>query len=169
MDEIKWPNRKHLRLPAYDYSQANTYFITICTFNRTRLFGKIVYDVAGAHLRVPSDGRHQIVAKWLEELEKKYPYSVVDEYVIMPDHIHFLLTCSGAHAGAPLPEIIKWFKTQTTNEYIRGVKSGIYPSFEKHVWQRNYYEHVIRNEQDYYETIQYMRNNPMAWWLKEQG
>ena len=169
MDEKRQSKRKQLRLSGYDYSQDNTYFVTICTFNRERLFGEIVRDTVGAHLCVRHDGRHRIIEKWLEELEHKYPFLVVDEYVIMPDHLHFLLTCSGAHTGAPLPEIIKWFKTQTTNEYIKGVKSGIYPPFDRHIWQRNYYEHVIRNEQDYYETIQYMRNNPMAWWLKNSN
>jgi REP element-mobilizing transposase RayT len=61
----------------------------------------------------------------------------------------------------PPDKIIHWFKTMTTNEYIQGVKNGSYPSFDKHIWQRNYYEHIIRNEQDYQEIWDYIDTNPM--------
>ena len=90
----------------------------------------------------------------------------------MPDHIHFILfnpgtrdAEAGAHAGAPLPEMIKWFKTQTTNEYIRGVKTGLYAPFERHVWQRNYYEHILRNDADLAEARGYVAGNPAKWEL----
>ena len=68
---------------------------------------------------------------------------------------------TGAHTGAPLQEMLKWYKTQTTNAYIRMVKQGIFPPFRKHVWQRGYYEHVIRNNADLTETRQYILNNPL--------
>ena len=69
--------------------------------------------------------------------------------------------------GAPLPEIIKWFKSQTTNAYIRWVKEGLLLPFDKHIWQRNYYEHVIRNDQDLDETRAYIQYNPLKAWLLE--
>ena len=65
------------------------------------------------------------------------------------------------HTGSPLPQIIQWFKTMTTNEYIKMVKQNILPSFDKRIWQRNYYEHIIRNENEYNRMAGYIQNNPM--------
>ena len=157
--------RKNIRICGYDYSAAGAYFVTICTHGRQRLFGEIHDDGVGAHLCVRPNEPNLIIEHWLKELPRKYPHAEPDLYVIMPDHIHFLLFLSptGAHAGAPLHEIIKWFKTQTTNEYIHGVKEGLYPPFDKHLWQRGYYEHVIRNENDLLDTRQYIENNPLKW------
>ena len=70
----------------------------------------------------------------------------------------------GGHAGPPLHKIIQWFKTMTTNEYIRGVKNGVFPPFHVRLWQRNYYEHVIRSQHSYDEIVEYIRNNPMQWY-----
>jgi len=98
--------------------------------------------------------------------------------MVMSDHIHLIvkqqgseeaelprvliLSITGDHAGSPLlHRIIDWFKTMTTNEYIQGVKNGIYEPFDKHIWQRNYYEHIIRNEQDYQGIWAYIETNAM--------
>lgn len=106
---------------------------------------------------------------WLYELEKKYSGIQIDSYCIMPDHIHFILVITGAHTGAPLPELIKWYKTQTTNAYIRLVKKGLLSTFQKHIWQRGYYEHIIRNDIDLAETRQYIQINPLNWTLRQGG
>jgi len=70
---------------------------------------------------------------------------------------------TGRHAGLPLHEVIQWFKTMTTNEYIRGVKNSGWQSFDKKMWQRNYWEHIIRNEQSYIKLVEYIENNPLKW------
>lgn len=98
-------------------------------------------------------------------LEERFPEVTIDYYCIMPNHIHFVLIKEGAHMGAPLHEIIKWFKTQTTNEYIKMVKQNLLPPFNKHVWQRNYFEHVIRGEKDLLEIRRYIENNPAKWFF----
>ena len=75
----------------------------------------------------------------------------------------------GAHAGAPLqthaplPQIVQWFKTMTTNTYIRGVKDKGWPPFHRRLWQRNYYEHVVRNEEELNLVRQYIADNPLRW------
>ena len=74
----------------------------------------------------------------------------------------------GAHAGAPLRgvavgDVVQWFKTMTTNPYINHVKSGILPPFDKRIWQRNYYEHVIRDDADYDRLVAYIADNPAKW------
>jgi REP element-mobilizing transposase RayT len=69
----------------------------------------------------------------------------------------------GEHTGSPLRDIIQWFKTMTTNEYIRNVKNNGWKTFDGKLWQRNYYEHIIRNEQEMNEIREYIINNPLNW------
>ena len=157
MEQKELPQRKRLRLPEYDYGQAGYYFVTICTYQRQELFASIV----GAHLCVRPPSGDSLLITWLHELERKYPGVLVDCWAVMPDHLHVILAITGAHTGAPLPEMIKWYKTQTTNTYIQQVKEGKLPPFQKHIWQRGYYDHVIRNDTDLSDTRQYILNNPL--------
>ena len=152
---IDFPNRKQIRLKYYDYSENGFYFITICTHNRQKLFNT---NVGEAPCGLPAD----MIKKWLYKLQTKFYGVHVHEYIIMSDHIHFILSKSGDHTGSPLHEIIDWFKTMTTNEYIKNVKNNIYPKFDKKIWQRSYYEHIIRNENDYIKAAEYIINNPVA-------
>jgi putative transposase len=69
----------------------------------------------------------------------------------------------GEHTGSPLQKIVQWYKTMTTNEYIRRVKKDNWPKFRGRLWQRNYWEHVIRSEQELCEIREYIRNNPARW------
>ena len=169
---MELPQRKQIRLADFDYSRSNTYFITICAYKNCHLFGEIVSDEVGAHLCVRPDHPEVVVEKWLRSLEIKYPNAKIMAHVIMPDHIHFILHNpgfydeTGAHVGAPLPEIIKWFETQTTNEYIRGVRDGVFPPFDQHIWQRNYFEHVIRDQNDFETRQKYIYENPIRWKFK---
>ena len=117
-----------------------------------------------------------MVEKWLVKLPERFKEVRLDQYVIMPDHIHFVLflNCenSGAHTGAPLQEsgnecaalslfdVVKWFKTQTTNEYIKMVKAGRFPAFVKRIWQRGYFDHIIRSRDELSEVRKYIRENP---------
>jgi putative transposase len=69
----------------------------------------------------------------------------------------------GEHTGSPLRHIVQWFKTMTTNEYIRGVKQNGWPPFPGKLWQRNYWEHIVRNESELNQIRLYIRNNPAQW------
>ena len=164
---MELPKRKNLRLENYDYSQNGGYFVTICTHERSHVFGEVTGNVVGANLCVRPNEPEKMVLKWLFEIENKYPGTKIDYYIVMPDHLHFVLLKTGAHTGSPLQEIVKWFKTQTTNEYIKGVKIGLYEPFNKHLWQRGYFEHIIRNQQDLDEIRRYIENNPAKWVLEK--
>lgn len=151
--------RKSIRLKDYDYSQNGCYFITICTQDRQCLFGEIV----GATLRGRPNNPDKMIEKFLLKLENKFPDVKIDHYVIMPNHIHFIINKTGDHTGSPLRDIVGWFKTMTTNEYIRNVKNNNYTPFNKRLWQRNYYEHIIRDEHDYIRIAEYIKNNLLNW------
>lgn len=146
-------DRRSLRLKRYDYEQAGAYFVTICAQGRACLFGV----VADGEMQLNDAGK--MVERWWFELNQKFPAVETDEFVIMPNHLHGIIVITdtivgadlrdgpeGAHTGAPLPTVIQWFKTITTNEYIRAVKTASWPSFNRRLWQRNYYEHVIRDD-----------------------
>lgn len=163
----KLPYRKSIRLKNYDYSSNGYYFVTICTQNREKLFGEIV----GATLCGRPNNPDKLIVKWLLELENKFKGVKIDEYIVMPNHIHFIIKRTGDHTGSTgdhtgsplLRDIIGWFKTMTTNEYIAGVKNGRFMPFKARLWHRNYYEHIIRNYDDYINIAEYIQNNPLKW------
>ena len=123
----KLPHRKNIRLKYYDYSQEGYYFITICTQEKQKLFGEII------NRKLILNDRGKMIKKWIYQLENKFPHILIDKYIIMPNHLHFIiivvypndniqkhrLTVTGGHTGPPLPHIIQWFKTMTTNDYIK--------------------------------------------------
>lgn len=162
-------HRHSIRLKGYDYSQAGAYFITICTQNRKCLFGEIV----NAEMLLNDAGK--MVEKWWYELKNKFPNMELDQYVVMPNHFHGIIqiivgadlrVCpdnSGEHTGSPLHRMVQWFKTITTNEYIHNVKINNWQPFEGKLWQRNYYEHIIRNENELNHIREYIINNPLQW------
>ena len=152
-------HRKQIRLPNFDYSSQGAYFVTICTHGRIPLFGQIVPDSSvGAALCGRPNAPDAMIAKWLLEIEHKFIGVSLDTFCIMPDHVHFILLISSG--DSTLSHIVGWFKSMTTNEYIRGVRKGLYAPFQHRFWQRNYYEHIIRNEQDLSETRAYIAANP---------
>jgi len=176
--------RRSIRLEGYDYAQPGAYFVTIVTQGRECLFG----DVVDGEMRLNDAGR--MVERWWAELGNKYSHVVPDAHVVMPNHFHGIVVITdggdgvgadlrvcpnaGAHVGAPLPidagahvaplsEIVQWFKTMTTNEYIRGVKILGWIPFPGKLWQRNYYEHIVRDENALDRIRQYIANNPAQW------
>ena len=178
-------HRRSIRLPFYDYAQAGAYFITVCTQNRECLFGEIVDE----EMRLNDSGR--MVEEWWKGLKKKFSSLEMDGFVVRPNHFHGILvivrspvitTNVGAaprgrpdkeghpHRGAPtLGDIIGWFKTMTTNEYTRGVKNLDWPIFPGKLWQRNYYEHVIRDEEELNKIREYIILNPKKWELDREN
>ncbi len=136
-------NRQSIRLKGWDYSHPGLYFITICAQNHTHLFGYI------QNKKMHLNDAGKMVEKWYFEMENKYPNIKCDEHIVMPNHFHCIM--------------MDWFKTMTTNAYIRGVKSENWPRFEKRVWQKRYWDHIIRNENDYIRISAYIINNPKKW------
>ncbi|MGE5342272.1 MAG: transposase [Candidatus Omnitrophota bacterium] len=161
-------HRRSIRLKDYDYSSAGIYFITLCTQNNEPFFGHI----ANGQMNLNPAG--QMIEKWFNKLSKKFPDIQIDQWVCMPDHVHFILIKdpftpsgahmnSGAHTGAPLHIIIQWFKTMTTNDYINSVTDSQWTPFKVRLWQRNYYEHIIRDNEELEQGRTYIKYNPKNW------
>ena len=175
MYDPKIHHRKSIRLPEYDYSAEGFYFITICTQEKRCVFGKIV----DKEMKLNEAG--EMIKRWYNKIPEKFHDIQYLEYIITPNHFHCILRNVGAdpcvcpnastnpndilgeHMGSPLQRIIQWFKTMTTNEYIKHVKNNNWPPFNKRFWQRNYYEHIIRNQRSYEMIADYILNNPCVW------
>ena len=170
------PDKHHrgsIRLRDYDYAQPGAYFVTICTQGRLCLFG----DVVDGDMW-PNDAR-QMIKTWWAELSNKFPRAEPNECVVMPNHFHGIITLigadlcvcpdrgarseEGAPTCAPLPDVMRWFKIMTTNAYIRGVKQRSWEPFVGKLWQRRYYDHIIRNGSELGRIRQYSIDNPSKW------
>ncbi|MGZ8452168.1 MAG: transposase [Candidatus Binatia bacterium] len=176
--------RRSVRLKDYDYRQSGAYFVTIVTQDRRCLFG----DVVDGKMRL-NDAGHMVFAVW-NELSSNYPGVETDHFVAMPNHIHGVIILVGAgpracpeFRGQPqgvaptksrsgnldaaeplsLPDVLHRFKTLTTQRYTLGVKQAGWVRFNNRLWQRNYFEHVIRNEDSLNRIRQYILDNPMHW------
>ncbi len=163
----KLPDRKQNRLENYDYSREGCYFVTLCTYNRQNLF-ILEKPRVGNDLRVVPPLQNEIIYKWIKETENKFQNIKIEKFVIMPDHIHFIVNITERHAGRSLRDIMQFFKTMTTNDYIKNVKVSKLKPFDKKLWQKSYYDHIIRNQEDYNEKWDYIENNPKKYALKNQ-
>ncbi|HPI15715.1 MAG TPA: hypothetical protein PK875_11270 [Spirochaetota bacterium] len=159
--------RRSIRLPGYDYSSAGAYFVTICTQNRERLFGEIV----DGEMRLNDAGK--IVAHEWMNIGKINNEIELDEWIVMPDHFHGILIINvavGAIHESPrqmtivqrrnmtLPKLIGRFK-MLSSKSINIIRNT--PGVP--VWQRNYYEHIIRNHESLNRIRAYIANNPAKW------
>jgi len=161
-------DRRSIRLKGYDYSQAGAYFVTVCAQDRTRLFGNIL----DGEMRLNDFGG--MVADSWEWLERQYEYVKLDEWMIMPNHIHGIIVISDDGRGGsrtaptgkrkPIGRLIGAFKTVSTKRIneLRGTSGTT-------VWQRNYFERVIRNDNEMHHLREYIVNNPAQWDLDREN
>ena len=156
------PQRKHLRLEYYDYSQPGSYFITICTRERKQEVLCSIEPAVGAIInrppRISLTPLGRIVDETIRAIPDHYPGILVDQFIIMPDHVHLILSFrnigpDGRQIAAPTPlsKIIQQMKR------IASKQAGV------PLWQKGFYDHVIRNDVDLANVRQYIRNNPLKW------
>lgn len=177
-------NRHSVRLKNYDYSQTGAYFVTVCAQDKKCVFGKIEN-----HELILNDAGI-MVYNTFKEIPEHYAGIDIDEFIIMPNHIHAIIiintvgadprVCPESHicldtmklgqAQGPAPtnklklsDIVQRVKSLTTKKYIENVKQNNWKSFNKRLWQRNYYEHVIRDEEDLNKIREYIIYNYLKW------
>ncbi len=168
-------HRRSIRLKGYDYSRNGTYFITICSRNRECIFSELAPGVgaglAPARIQEPFFQLTEI-GKIIENNWRDIPklYKDVDivEYIIMPNHIHGILVISTNHRRATarvaptLSQIIGAFKSKCVIDYLRFIRNNQLNEIGK-IWQRNYYERIIRDKEESDKFRKYIRNNPYKW------
>lgn len=165
-------NRQSRRLKGYDYASTGLYFITLNTENREQLFGEIKNG-----LMLPNDAGLMTQKCWLE-IPEHFPHVALHDFVIMPDHIHGVIEILynpfdpvvGAKDFSPRLDRMdqqSLFRSpsKTIGSVIRGFKTGVTKWMRKYttvhrVWQRDYYEHIIRDTESYHRICQYIRDNP---------
>ncbi|MBS1944618.1 MAG: transposase [Bacteroidetes bacterium] len=159
-------HRRSIRLRNYDYTQNGAYFVTICVQDRVCLLG----DVADGEMRLNAAG--QIVQDVWYGLPDHYPHVQLDAWVIMPNHVHGIIVLVDAPVGAGfkpaptgasttrhgLPEIVRALKTFSSRQInvLRGTPGT-------KLWQRNYWERIIRDEPEHHRIRAYIRENPSQW------
>ncbi len=159
------PKRKPMRYKNFDYSQFGAYFLTVCTHNKEKLF----WNMDEVYKKIPKDEFDRIidpenlpltelgkiVERNIEILANTYTNMRMMNYVIMPNHIHFLISImidenNPTEKNPNVSRIIAQFKAKVTKEY------------GKSIWQKNYYDHIIRNENDFDKCFEYIQYNPQA-------
>lgn len=192
------PQRKPIRLPTWNYSNSAYYFVTVVTHGRECIFGSVKND------KMTRSPAGNMVRYWWSQLEKRFPQVKLDEYIVMPNHVHGIIQiCGDDHEDSfPMPgtivntavgadlvsarasgdilhgrvdradiksapttlfRVMQSFKSITTLHYIRGVEKYGWPAFDGKVWQRSYYDHIVRNQDNLNRIREYIQNNSMNW------
>jgi REP element-mobilizing transposase RayT len=150
------PKRKRNRIVDFDYSTPGVYFLTACIDKHKCL----LWDNVGATIGRPQDIRLSKYGEAVEEAIRKIPdfYSclMLDHYVVMPNHIHILLTISADDFGRPMV-------APTVSTVMQQMKGAVTKRLGRNIWQKSFHDHVIRNEKDYLKIWEYIDNNPMRW------
>ncbi len=177
------PKRKQLRLPEYDYAQEGAYFVTVCTQDKKCLFGDVVDEAM-----VLNDAGEMVERCW-QEIPVHFPHVALDCFVVMPNHVHGIVFIGDASAivGAKNFSPLRLSKpcnniqnqrpsgtSKTIGSIVRGFKIGVTKWMRQNtsthkVWQRNYFERVIRNERELHEMRTYITNNPLKWALDHEN
>ena len=154
--------RKQIRLQNYDYSENGAYFITICTKDKQKVLCKSVGTTIGRpqdellynHKTFELSEYGKITENAIKNITLHYPMIIVDKYVIMPNHIHMILMID--RGGRPMV-------VPTISVVISQLKGYISKQIGHSIWQSRFIDHVIRNEKDYFEHLEYIENNPLKW------
>lgn len=152
------PKRKTIRLEGYDYSSNGAYFVTICAYDRAQIFGNIYVEQGLCSCRLSHIGR--IVQDEIQNIPNRYVGVKIDQYVIMPNHVHLVIVLE-RQEQSPCPTVgdvicvIKSISTKNANRDEN--KIG------RKIWQYRFYDHIIRNEQEYQRICRYVNENPLKW------
>ena len=152
--------RKQNRLPEYDYSLPNAYFITICTANRKQLFWENNNATVNKQEDISLSKYGKIVYRCIGNIQNRYPMISVDHFAIMPNHVHLLLQINTAPDGRPMA-------APTISTVINQTKGAVSRQVGFSLWQKGFYDHVIRGDRDYQEIWTYIEGNPSKWFEDE--
>jgi REP element-mobilizing transposase RayT len=153
----RYPKRKLQRLAEYDYSQAGAYFVTICAYKKNCIFGQVSGD------RVNLTQLGELVSENWRRLPQIYEFISLDTFVIMPNHFHAIVWLNETSSGKSLSKIIAYFKALSAHEARNCVGKPLL------LWQRGFFEHIVRNDRDLYRIRQYIVDNPAQWSVDQEN
>lgn len=155
-------HRSNMRMRYFKYGSGYSYFVTICTYRRFHAFGKIADGVF-----VPWVSEIEYIFRdAIVNIEKLFEGVTVDNWVVMPDHVHLLITILNDN-DLNLGDVVASFKRSVVFGYMDLVHKGRVPMFNRSLFQKNFYDHVVRNEEDYSNVYDYIENNPVVWWNRQ--
>ena len=155
--EAELPKRKPIRLKEFDYSAGYAYFITICTKDRRNYFWNDVGATIGRPQDVPRTDYGKIADSAINNISEIYPAVFIETYVIMPNHIHLIIRIDGEDEnGRPMV-------APTVDRIIKQFKGYVSKTVNEQIWQKRFYDHVIRGREDYEEISRYICENPENW------
>ena len=147
------PIRKQNRIPEYDYNQSGAYFVTVCVKNRKPILSQIVGD--DAHIVPKPYGI--VVEKYIKNVPE------IEKYVIMPDHIHMIIRIDNDEYGT-----MSYPQNNQVSSIVRSLKILTTKEIGQSIFQRSYFDHVIRNQEDYNGVWEYIDKNPLNWMISKQ-
>ena len=150
------PKRKVYRLASISYQSPGAYFITVCTQNRRNLFWNAVGATIGRPQDAPLSSAGKIVDAAICAIPDHYPAVAVDYHVVMPNHIHLLLQIKTDASGRAMP-------APTISTVVQQLKGSVSKQLGGAIWQKSFYDHVVRSAVDYQEIAEYILSNPAKW------
>ena len=181
---MKYINRKSTRLEIFDYNSVGAYFITICTQNKEHLLSQVKLNFVGTGvLDGPQTNKEiivelteygKIVDKYINQLNDFYENISVNDYVIMPNHVHLLISIhENGPSGTPVPTELVCVENSIQNsiisKFISTFKRFCNKEIGKNIWQMRSFDHIIRDEMDYEFHVKYIRENPLKWYFNGEN
>ena len=156
---MELPNRKRLRLESYNYSEQGSYFLTLCSLEKACLFSEIVGDGVLDVPQIELSTYGQMIQETLREMSRLNQNLRIDKYVIMPNHVHLLITLLPADgtSGRPPPT------NAVIPSFVGTLKRFVNRKSGRQLFQRSYYDHIVRDEKDYLARWKYIDDNPIKW------
>lgn len=157
MDEL--PRRKNIRLKNHDYSKAGYYFITICSKDKKYIFRDVgaVFDrqFESHYEKPPLSNIGQIIESEINKINSIYENVEIDKYVIMPNHIHMIIILNNVNGQSKT--------APTISRIMQQFKGSVSKQTGLSLWQKSFYDHIIRDEQEYQKIWNYIETNPLEW------
>jgi REP element-mobilizing transposase RayT len=158
----KFKRHKQFRLPYYNYASSGLYFVTICTYHRKNLFGEIVQS----EIVLTEIGRY--LEECIQNIPKKLDYVFIDDFVIMPNHVHVIVLIDNPDEEFALKEKEFRPRKRSLSIVVRNLKSTVTllarrNTLTKSVWHSRFYDRIIRNENELQRIRKYIRDNPLRW------
>jgi REP element-mobilizing transposase RayT len=159
-DMSEYRRRNSLRYPSFDYASSSTIFVTLCTWKRQRLFGR----VASGTMHLNPQG--EAIADIWRTMEQRHAGFLLDTFIVMPDHLHALVHVNAIpelDSTTTIGEMIRSFKATTTARWSKGVRLETWPTYDTKLWHRNFNDRIVRVDRAIDPIRDYILANPARW------